>query len=98
MLRFADVVPQRVQDGHRPRNASPNGVCSSSSWGSILSSILSVLDIQTMTTEPPPSPPPPPAPPPFHLTERDHYVLSLTDEQFQPHSWEDLKAIIGMRF
>lgn len=35
-------------------------------------------------------------PPPFHLTELDRHVLSLTDEQFKPHDWEDLKSIIGM--
>ncbi|KAI2642876.1 hypothetical protein GGS21DRAFT_486702 [Xylaria nigripes] len=32
---------------------------------------------------------------PFPLTEVDKYVLSLTDDQFQYHDWEDLKQIIG---
>lgn len=34
-------------------------------------------------------------PPPFHLTPRDRYILSLSDDQFQPHSWAELNAIIG---
>lgn len=33
--------------------------------------------------------------PPFHLTERDKWLLSITDEEFTPHTWEDLKEIIG---
>ncbi|KAI1820316.1 hypothetical protein F4861DRAFT_73395 [Xylaria intraflava] len=32
---------------------------------------------------------------PFPLTEVDKYVLSLTDEQFHYHDWEELKKIIG---
>jgi hypothetical protein len=32
---------------------------------------------------------------PFHLTPLDRHILSLSDDQFQPHSWADLKAIIG---
>ncbi|GAP89662.1 hypothetical protein SAMD00023353_3500740 [Rosellinia necatrix] len=33
--------------------------------------------------------------PPFPLTEVDKWVLSLTDEEFHYHDWEDLKKIIG---
>lgn len=33
--------------------------------------------------------------PPFHLTERDKWLLSITDEEFTPHTWDDLKEIIG---
>lgn len=33
---------------------------------------------------------------PFPLTEVDKWVLSLTDEEFHYHDWEDLKKIIGM--
>lgn len=32
---------------------------------------------------------------PFELTESDKWVLSHTDDEFQGHSWEDLKEIIG---
>ncbi|KAI0879607.1 hypothetical protein GGS24DRAFT_438033 [Hypoxylon argillaceum] len=32
---------------------------------------------------------------PFPLTEVDKWVLSLTDEEFHYHDWEDLKKIIG---
>lgn len=32
---------------------------------------------------------------PFNLTPRDRFILSLSDDQFQPHSWTDLQAIIG---
>ncbi|KAI1116969.1 hypothetical protein F5Y14DRAFT_12892 [Nemania sp. NC0429] len=37
----------------------------------------------------------PPEEPPFPLTEVDKWVLSLTDEEFHYHDWEDLKKIIG---
>lgn len=37
-----------------------------------------------------------PEEPPFPLTEVDKWVLSLTDEEFNYHDWEDLKKIIGM--
>ncbi|KAI1281314.1 hypothetical protein F5Y07DRAFT_293143 [Xylaria sp. FL0933] len=37
----------------------------------------------------------PPAEAPFPLTEVDKYVLSLTDDEFHYHDWEDLKKIIG---
>lgn len=33
---------------------------------------------------------------PFTLTESDRQILSMTDEEFVPHDWEDLSAIIGM--
>ncbi|KAI0434118.1 hypothetical protein F5Y09DRAFT_5683 [Xylaria sp. FL1042] len=36
----------------------------------------------------------PPAEAPFPLTEVDKWVLSLTDEEFHYHDWEDLKKII----
>ncbi|KAI1158726.1 hypothetical protein F5B18DRAFT_68228 [Nemania serpens] len=36
-----------------------------------------------------------PEEPPFPLTEVDKWVLSLTDEEFNYHDWEDLKKIIG---
>lgn len=32
---------------------------------------------------------------PFPLTAVDRHNLSITDEQFQPHTWEELKQIIG---
>lgn len=32
---------------------------------------------------------------PFPLTDTDKYVLSLTDEEYQYHSWDELKEIIG---
>jgi hypothetical protein len=32
---------------------------------------------------------------PFPLTDVDRWVLSLTDEEFQYHDWEDLKMVIG---
>ncbi|KIH91838.1 hypothetical protein SPBR_01998 [Sporothrix brasiliensis 5110] len=31
---------------------------------------------------------------PFPLTDTDRYVLSLTDEQYVKHDWEDLKNVI----
>jgi hypothetical protein len=34
---------------------------------------------------------------PFPLTETDRYNLGLTDDQFHPHTWEELKQIIGTR-
>ncbi|KAL2219643.1 hypothetical protein M432DRAFT_362614 [Thermoascus aurantiacus ATCC 26904] len=37
----------------------------------------------------------PPQPAPFNLTELDRKVLSLTDEEFVPHDWENLKDIIS---
>jgi hypothetical protein len=35
--------------------------------------------------------------PPFPLTERDKWLLSLSDEDFAPHihTWDGLKKIIG---
>lgn len=32
---------------------------------------------------------------PFPLTDTDRYVLSLTDEEYQYHYWDELKEIIG---
>ena len=34
---------------------------------------------------------------PFPLTEVDRWVLSQTDDEFQLHSWDELKQIIGER-
>lgn len=36
-----------------------------------------------------------PAVPAFNLTELDHKLLAMTDEEFVCHDWEDLKSIIG---
>lgn len=36
-------------------------------------------------------------PPAFNLTDTDREVLAMTDEQFVPHDWDNLKDIIGMR-
>lgn len=33
---------------------------------------------------------------PFPLTDADRYNLSLTDAEFQPHKWDELKTIIGV--
>ena len=33
---------------------------------------------------------------PFDLKDRDREILSLTEEEFHPHTWEELKQIIGM--
>lgn len=32
---------------------------------------------------------------PFNLTEVDLATLAQTDEEFIPHSWEELKDIVG---
>ena len=32
---------------------------------------------------------------PFPLTDIDRWVLSQTDEEFQKHSWDQLREIIG---
>lgn len=32
---------------------------------------------------------------PFPLTSVDRYILSLTDEQYQPHTWNELKQIVA---
>jgi hypothetical protein len=32
---------------------------------------------------------------PFPLTDTDKYVLSLTDEEYQYHYWDELREIIG---
>lgn len=33
--------------------------------------------------------------PPFELSETDKEVLQTAEENFVPHDWEDMKAIIG---
>ena len=33
---------------------------------------------------------------PFNLTDVDRATLAQTDEEFIPHSWEELKNIIGL--
>lgn len=33
--------------------------------------------------------------PPFELSETDKEILQTTEEDFVPHDWEDMKAIIG---
>ena len=35
-------------------------------------------------------------PSPFPLTAVDRSVLAMTDEEFHPHTWEELKQIIGV--
>ncbi len=37
-----------------------------------------------------------PVDPPFPLTDVDKWVLSLTDEEFHYHDWEDMRRIISM--
>ena len=32
---------------------------------------------------------------PFPLTDTDKYVLSLTDEEYEHHDWDELRKIIG---
>lgn len=32
---------------------------------------------------------------PFPLTSVDRYNLSITDAEYQPHTWAELKQIIG---
>lgn len=32
---------------------------------------------------------------PFPLTEVDKWILSLTDEEYTYHDWEDMETIIG---
>lgn len=34
-------------------------------------------------------------PPAFALTELDQKILSMTDEEYQPHSWGNLRQLIG---
>ncbi|EHY60640.1 hypothetical protein ABEF92_001553 [Exophiala dermatitidis] len=38
---------------------------------------------------------PDPSPPPFPLTDVDRAVLAMSDDEFQPHTWEELKQIIA---
>ena len=38
-----------------------------------------------------------PEPTPFHLTALDHQLLAMTDEEYVPHDWADLRDIIGER-
>lgn len=45
--------------------------------------LIAWLDIMTQ---------PPPA---FNLTELDHKLLAMSDADFVPHDWADLKDIIG---
>lgn len=33
--------------------------------------------------------------PPFPLTDVDKWILSLTDEEFKYHDWEDMRIIIS---
>lgn len=33
--------------------------------------------------------------PPFPLTDVDKWILSLTDEQYKYHDWEDLRNIVS---
>ena len=40
----------------------------------------------------------PEEPPAFNLTDLDRQLLTQTDEEYIPHDWEDLKAIIGRQF
>jgi hypothetical protein len=32
---------------------------------------------------------------PFPLTDTDKYVLSLTDEEYQYHYWDELREVVG---
>ena len=36
--------------------------------------------------------------PAFNLTELDHQLLSMTDDEFVPHDWDELRDIIGQLF
>lgn len=33
---------------------------------------------------------------PFPLTDKERYNLSLKDTEFHPHTWEELRVIIGV--
>lgn len=35
---------------------------------------------------------------PFPLTAVDRHNLSITDEQFEPHTWRELKQIVGQHW
>jgi hypothetical protein len=35
---------------------------------------------------------------PFELTVTDHQNLAQGDEKFQPHTWDELKEIIGISY
>ena len=35
---------------------------------------------------------------PFNLTDVDRATLAQTDEEFVPHSWEELKDIVGLYY
>ena len=35
---------------------------------------------------------------PFNLTDVDRATLAQTDEEFEPHSWEELKTIVRKQF
>lgn len=37
-----------------------------------------------------------PASAPFPLTALDRELLSMSNDDFHPHTWEELKQIIGM--
>jgi hypothetical protein len=41
-------------------------------------------------------PPDPDDASPFPLTAVDRSVLAMTDEDFHPHTWNELKQIIGV--
>jgi hypothetical protein len=33
---------------------------------------------------------------PFRLTALDREILSMSNDEFSPHTWEEIKQIIGM--
>ena len=35
---------------------------------------------------------------PFDLTETDHENLAQGDEKFRPHTWDELKDIVGIYY
>ena len=35
---------------------------------------------------------------PFPLTETDKKLLALDDAEFQPHTWDEIKQIIGVTY
>lgn len=35
---------------------------------------------------------------PFPLTDIDRHQLSINDDEFQPHTWEELKQTIGRTY
>lgn len=87
----SEIVPSKV---HKRRNR-PNKKRRALRKLALAASNVQLPRRKSYTMKNAPDPQDEETPPAFDLTDKDRENLARTDEQFEPHTWENLKEIIG---